>query len=1452
MRNALLGLLVLAAAACGDQSLATDAAAGLCSDGIDNDDDGQIDFPADLGCVSPDDDTENSAPSPACSDGRDNDGDGRTDFPVDPGCAVPQIDSEVDDCPDGPDCPQCADGVDNDDNGSTDYPADPGCVAAGDGIEFTDNTIACGAGLVVNQLPPNGMVMTALPTNSVSNLASPCGGGNGVRGVAYVFHVPAPSVIVATTSDSLTTFDTVLDLRAASCTDASAELACHDDISVANKASRITRALDAGTYYLIVQGKTAADNGMFVLDVDFFPGAGSPCATPDECGPGLECRVPPGQTAKVCLGPVCDDGIDEDSDGKTDYPADPGCGTPADGDEADTCATPSDPACPACSNGADDDGDGSTDYPADPSCAAASGVSESCVQSEAVIVATGPVTTGNTVGATNDYTPVPGNVNGHACSTTGTHTAPDLVVQLDLPATQSLQLRLGPVGYDSSHSLLGATCAGAPIDCSDNAIMNPINGLAAGRYYVVIDGYSTGSGAFTLTVTGTIANGQSCESPFFAPEGLACNAGYACQGAPGSRVCAPTQCNDGIDNNTDTRMDFPGDPGCTSISDETESTVCPGPSCPACADGIDNDNDQQIDYPADTTCAAASSTTEDCRETEPLLPISAPTTTGTLAGATDDHDPSCSTANLPDRIYSLDITTPLQRLDIDTEGSVVDTVLSLMTSACTEPSLQCDDDGGLGAGDSLISRTNVLPGAYKIAVDAKFTPADTYALHVTGTLYPGGSCEGPLVAAGVVVCPPMFGCNGTPGARTCTAAQCLDGVDNNSDGRTDFPNDPGCSSANDNAEDTVCPGPTCPACGDGLDNDSDGKIDFPADPGCSSASFTTESCFDSEPILPVTLPVHAGTLDGATDDRLPQCAPTTGVDVVYSLTVPALQSLTIDTEGSVADTILTLMTSDCSSSAIACDDDGGIGTGDSLITRSFVAAGTYTIGVDTKSIVPGTYNLAVRGVVPPGGSCENPLFATGVLSCSTGFSCDGTPGARTCRVSECTDGLDNNSDGRTDFPFDPGCTSPSDDSETTVCPGAQCPVCSDGVDNDLDGATDFPADSTCASAGFETEACRTTEPIRAITGILTSGNTTGLTNDFAPTCGSTTHTSPDETLQLDLPAMDSLSLNLVGFDTAHSLLSSTCENPAIVCSDPSLLTRTNLTAGRYYVVVDGWGTGSGEWSLTTTGVVSPGGSCEGALVRAGAFTCAAGNICAGTPGARTCTAGMPACGDGMDNDSDTKMDYPADPGCASAADLDESDPCPGAGCPACSNALDDDTDGSIDYPQDSRCASASFFLEAFCPMEPNVAGMITTPSTPGSLLGAADNYEQSCQTNTGNDVAFGLALPVPVAQLSIDTGGSIATNTVVSLWTADCGSELGCDDDGAPTTSDNRSLLVRTNVPAGTYAIQVDSFSTSNNAAFLLNVKGTVAPGTACTSALFGTGVLVCPSGTTCTGGTCQ
>ena len=69
-----------------------------CSDGIDNDGDGDTDYPFDYFCTDPGDDDERD-PLPHCSDGYDNDGDGYTDYPADPGCANGQDSDETNSAP---------------------------------------------------------------------------------------------------------------------------------------------------------------------------------------------------------------------------------------------------------------------------------------------------------------------------------------------------------------------------------------------------------------------------------------------------------------------------------------------------------------------------------------------------------------------------------------------------------------------------------------------------------------------------------------------------------------------------------------------------------------------------------------------------------------------------------------------------------------------------------------------------------------------------------------------------------------------------------------------------------------------------------------------------------------------------------------------------------------------------------------------------------------------------------------------------------------------------------------------------------------------------------------------------------------------------------------------------------------------------------------------------------
>lgn len=72
------------------------------------------------------------------------------------------------------------------------------------------------------------------------------------------------------------------------------------------------------------------------------------------------------------------------------------------------------------------------------------------------------------------------------------------------------------------------------------------------------------------------------------------------------------------------------------------------------------------------------------------------------------------------------------------------------------------------------------------------------------------------------------------GIRDACDAPCADGLDNDGDGATDFPEDPGCRDESSNES---------PACDDGIDNDGDGGVDWDgaglgaADPDCRGVAW---------------------------------------------------------------------------------------------------------------------------------------------------------------------------------------------------------------------------------------------------------------------------------------------------------------------------------------------------------------------------------------------------------------------------------------------------------------------------------------------------------------------------------------------------------------------------------------------------------------------------------------
>ena len=106
--------------------------------------------------------------------------------------------------------------------------------------------------------------------------------------------------------------------------------------------------------------------------------------------------------------------------------------------------------------------------------------------------------------------------------------------------------------------------------------------------------------------------------------------------------------------------------------------------------------------------------------------------------------------------------------------------------------------------------------------------------------------------------------------------------------------------------------------------------------------------------------------------------------------------------------------------------------------------------------------------------------------------------------------------------------------------------------------------------------------------------------------------------------------------------------------------------------------------------------------------CEGGETCATCPAdCGTCTQ----CNDKIDNDKDGLIDYPADKGCSSLTDNDESNcgnqicesfescsSCPAdcGKCVECDDGIDNDGDGYIDYPADKGCAGPTYMDESNC------------------------------------------------------------------------------------------------------------------------------------------------------------
>ncbi|MFA5076743.1 MAG: hypothetical protein WC480_05035 [Patescibacteria group bacterium] len=633
-----------------------------CNDGLDNDGDGRIDYPADPGCASAGDNDENdSSATYQCNDGVDNDSDGRIDYPADPGCSSSTDDIELSQCADGLDndadgwidypadsgcdglwddnesiIPQCSDGIDNDGDSLTDYPADPGCASASDDSETNliivnppvvsnfsiTSIVSVEPGYYEQSEPAPGAdeyYLVQMSANSQDNSADFKEVNFSVNGTkdsgSHQMYITINSTPVTFNFGPVVGPNWSFGGSLILAVDSHTIMAVAQE-SVSGTFSNVSNTLDftvVGAYQcndgLDNDGDGNYDYGIGSLsdpDCSAWNDNSEGGTTASACSDGLDndgdskidypadpgCSSVSDNDEADPAGPTyqCSDGLDNDGDSKIDYPADPGCGSVSDNDEADLASVYQ------CNDGLDNDGDSKIDYPADPGCSSASDNDE--------IDSVGPSyqcndSLDNDGDGFIDYPADPGcdsavddseadSAPSYQCSD-GIDNDGDGLIDLSDPGCSSISdddetnpasIRQCSDGLDND----GDSLIDYPADPGCDSVADDDEADSSPSYQCS-DGLDNDSdGLIDLSDPGCADSNDNDEYNVYLPKDV-------------------YQCSDGLDNDGDSLIDYPADPGCVNTNDNDEYDAPLPKTTYQCSDGLDNDGDGFIDYPADPGCA---------------------------------------------------------------------------------------------------------------------------------------------------------------------------------------------------------------------------------------------------------------------------------------------------------------------------------------------------------------------------------------------------------------------------------------------------------------------------------------------------------------------------------------------------------------------------------------------------------------------------------------------------------------------------------------------------------------------------------------------------------------------------------------------------------------------------------------------------------------------------------
>jgi uncharacterized repeat protein (TIGR01451 family) len=445
--------------------------------------------------------------------------------------------------------------------------------------------------------------------------------------------------------------------------------------------------------------------------------------------------------------------------------------------------------------------------------------------------------------------------------------------------------------------------------------------------------------------------------------------------------------------------------------------------------------------------------------------------------------------------------------------------------------------------------------------------------------------------------------------------QCRDGQDNDGDGAADFPADFSCSSGDDNDE-------TNPkaACQDGADNDGDGLIDFPQDPGCSSKQDNDESNPPPQTTLTVQKTGPATALPGTNVTyhviiRNTGSAPASGVQIFDRLPRGSLTFVSATIPGCH----MTQPANRPDLDAVECNPLGTIPAG-----------GSYELDLTYRIPNATACSAVVRDDVWVAGTNATAVTA----QASTTVQCPASSSSSSSAAPQCSDGLDNDGDGATDFPADFSCSGPTDNDETL--PKA---ACQDGTDNDGDNLVDIndPGCHTDGNANNPNSYNRQdNDEFNAVSSASSSVSSTPK-----PACSDGVDNDNDGKIDyLDPGCYTNGTYNPNDNDETDPVQSSSSSStPRPQCSDG----MDNDNDGKIDYLDPG---------CYNNGVFDPNDNDESNMISSSSSSMMSSSSISSAP--------RPQCCDGIDNDGDGKIDQ-NDPGCYTNGvynpnDNDESNP----------------------------------------------------------------------------------------------------------------------------------------------------------------------------------------------------